>query len=243
MPQYGENVSLGLNTSCVMQPQLGQLCCQPGAVSYQIQHLCMLMMWCFPAIKPLNDSCHFACLHVIGRTFLSSSLCNSSSSLLISVACYSTETPCSVCYGAGNFTVNSTGMGGRPPVALHPSSLSPSLFFIFIYIYICRSATSQSKEHLVPLGPAVTTLRECHIKSSLHPARREERRAKREEEEERKSGTNSVSHTHRKSVFAHGKIAAHICGVALRIHQSPCPDRFTRADSLTLAPTLIFLLL
>ena len=79
--------------------------------------------------------------------------------------------------------------------------------------------------------------------SSLHPARREERRAKREEEEERKSGTNSVSHTHRKSVFAHGKIAAHICGVALRIHQSPCPDRFSRADSLTLAPTLIFLLL
>lgn len=69
--------------------------------------------------------------------------------------------------------------------------------------------------------------------SSLHPARREERRAKREEEEERKSGTNSVSHTHRKSVSAHGKIAAHICGVALRIHQSPSPDRFTCADSLT----------
>lgn len=126
------------------------------------------------------------------------------------------------------------GVATPPPKRCthHPSLL-------FFYLYICLCTTSQSKEHLVPLGCAVTTLRVPHQRS-FHPARREERRAKRAEDEERKSGTNSVSHTHRKSVYAHGKIAAHICGVAMRIHQSPCPDRFTRAYSLTLAPTLIF---
>lgn len=137
------------------------------------------------------------------------------------------KTPSSVGFDAGNFTVNSNGM-----------EVPPLLFF---YLYICLCTTSQSKEHLVPLGCVVTTLRVPHQRS-FHPARREERRAKRAEDEERKSGTNSVSHTHRKSVYAHGKIAAHICGVAMRIHQSPCPDRFTRAYSLTFAPTLIFIL-
>lgn len=52
--------------------------------------------------------------------------------------------------------------------------------------------------------------------SSFYSAHREERRAKREEEEERKSGTNSVSHTYRKSVFAHGKNKVQLTSVVLR---------------------------
>lgn len=107
----------------------------------------------------------------------------------------------------------------QPPVALHPSSLC--FFLFFIYTYACAPQASP-KSIWFPLACGHNTERTPH-QSSLHSAHREERRAKRAEEDERKSGTNSDSHTHHKSVFAHGKIVAHICGGALRIHQSRCP--------------------
>lgn len=165
---------------------------------------------------------------------------NSRSSLLLSVDSHPTKTPPSVCPNAEHFTVNSAGTRTSPR---SPAPIfSPSFLNFFIYIYASAHHKPVQRASGSSWACGHNTERVPH-QSSLHPARREEGRAKREEEEERKSGTNSVSHTHRKSVFAHGKIAAHICGVALRIHQSPCPDRFSRADSLTLAPTLIFLLL
>lgn len=55
--------------------------------------------------------------------------------------------------------------------------------------------TSQSKEHLVPLGPAVTTLRECHIKApSIQPA--EKRGEQRGRKKKRENLGQILFHTH-----------------------------------------------
>lgn len=99
-----------------------------------------------------------------------------------------------VCCGEGNFIVNLAGMKAAPtPLALHPSSLLFSLSFF--YLYICLSTTSQSKEHLVPLGPAVTTLTECHIKAlSIQPT--EKRGEQRGRKKKRENLGQILFHTH-----------------------------------------------
>lgn len=93
---------------------------------------------------------------------------------------------------------------------VHPPSTSTHLvclYFFYLYIYIWLSTTSQSKEHLVPLGPAVTTLRESHIKaSSMQPT--EKRGEQRGRKKKRENLGQILFHTHHESVFTHGKFAA-----------------------------------
>lgn len=127
--------------------------------------------------------------------------------------------------------IHSAYMEGTP----HPKPHTHPLFLFFlIYIYI-RSTTSRSKKHLVPLGLVVTTLTERHIKApSIQPA--ETRRVERQEGEERKSGTNSVSHTHRNLSLLMEKLqrpSAPLLRESINLH--------TLTASLTdcLAPTLI----
>lgn len=154
----------------------------------------MLMTSCFPASKPSNDSCRFVPLHKpLMRKHYQFVSVDSHSFLLFSVDYYTTKTP-TVCFGAGNFTVNSAGMEAAPP----PQCPAPifSLFFYFIYLYISLSTTSQSKEHLVPLGPAVTTLRECHIKApSIQPAEKRGEQ-KRRRKKKRENLGQILFHTH-----------------------------------------------
>lgn len=101
------------------------------------------------------------------------------------------HTPSHVLFDSADFTVKPASTE-EPPNKLLRSHL---FFSLFIHLDLC--ATSESKEHLVPLGCAVTTLRLPH-QSSLHPACKKKKKktpATRTEEEERKSGTNSSSHT------------------------------------------------
>lgn len=141
-----------------------------------------------------------------------------------------------VCCGEGNFIVNLAGMKAAPtPLALHPSSLL-SFFFLFIYMPLHHKPVQRASGSSWACGH--NTDRVPH-QSSFYSAHREERRAKREEEEERKSGTNSVSHTYRKSVFAHGKNKVQLTSVVLRWESINLCNCFTHTDSLSLAPTLI----
>lgn len=145
------------------------------------------------------------------------------------------KTPSSVCFDAGNYsTVNSNGMEVPSPEALRPSSLSS--LFLFIYMPLYHKPVQRASGSSWVCGHNTESATSKVPPSS--PQRREESKegGRRREKIWDKF---CFTHTHRKSVYAHGKIAAHICGVAMRIHQSLCPDRFTRAYSLTLAPTLI----
>lgn len=129
------------------------------------------------------------------------------------------HTPSHVLFDSADFTVKPASTE-EPPNKLLRSHL---FFSLFIHLDLC--ATSESKEHLVPLGCAVTTLRLPH-QSSLHPAckkKKKKRRRQRGRKKKRENLGQILLHTHHKSVSAHGKIATHICGVALRIHQSPYP--------------------
>lgn len=138
-----------------------------------------------------------------------------------------------VCCGEGNFIVNLAGSS-------HPSCPAPifSSLFLFLFIYMPLHHKPVQRASGSSWACGHNTDRVPH-QSSFYSAHREEGRAKREEEEERKSGTNSVSHTYRKSVFAHGKNKVQLTSVVLRWESINLCNRFTHTDSLSLAPTLI----
>lgn len=124
-------------------------------------------------------------------------------------------------------------------VSLPPPTQPILSFFLFFYLYICQSTTSQSKEHLVPFGLVVTTLRMPHQSFFFFLIRpTERRREQRGRKKKRENLGQILFHTHEPQICpSTWKTAAHINSHALRIHQSSRSNRLPHTDSL--APTLI----
>lgn len=106
-------------------------------------------------------------------------------------------------------------LGGSPPVSLCTSPL----FFIYTFRPLHHKRVQRASGSSWVCGHNTETATSKLPPSSLQ--KKDDGRGRKEKRE--KSGTNSFSHTHHRSVSGHGKIATHICSAALRTHQSPYP--------------------
>lgn len=106
--------------------------------------------------------------------------------------------------------------GGSPPVALCTSPL--------FCIYTCRPLRHKRVQRAS--GSSWVCGHNTETATSKLPPSSLQKKKDDGKEDGRRREKNLgqiLFHTHHRSVSAHGKIATHICGAALRTHQSPYP--------------------